>query len=101
MNTSPNTNQVRGTTAGITLKGFLRDCVAGVLLAGAFVASGFGFCAAAHADDAPPPPDFGAPAAIAPALIAPWVPTIQHYTTPWHVNCGFSGGHGSFQCSYG
>jgi hypothetical protein len=95
MNTTTNTKKTEGTTLG----GFLRDCLAGILLAGAFVATGFGFCAAAHADDAPP--NFDGPAAIAPALIAPWVPTIDQYTALRHVNCGFSGGHGSFQCSYG
>ena len=90
MNTSTNTNQVHD-----TLIGFLRHCLAGAVLAAGFVAAGCGFAAAAHADDAPPPPN------IAPALIAPWMPTIDRYTSPWHVNCGFSGGHGTFQCSYG
>ncbi|BBZ40365.1 hypothetical protein [Mycobacterium conspicuum] len=86
MNTSTNTNQ----TQHFTAIGFLRHCLAGALLAIGFVAAGFGFAATAHADDA-----------IAPALIAPWVPTIDSYTAPWHVNCGFSGAHGSFQCTYG
>jgi hypothetical protein len=96
MNTSTDTNQTHD-----TLIGFLRHCVAGAVLAIGFVAVGFGFAATAHADDAPPPPNIGTPAGIAPALIAPWIPTIDRYTGPWHVNCGFSGGHGAFQCSYG
>jgi hypothetical protein len=96
MNTSTNPNKTHD-----TLIGFLRHCLAGAALAIGFVAAGCGFAAAAHADDAPPPPNIGAPAAIAPALIAPWLPTIDRYTSPWHVNCGFSGGHGGFQCSYG
>ena len=94
MNTSTNTNQ----TERFTLIGFLRHCLAGAVLAAGLIATGYCFAATAHADDAPQPPG---PAAIAPALIAPWVPTIDSYTAPWHVNCGFSGGHGAFQCSYG
>jgi hypothetical protein len=93
MNTSTNTNQ----NERFPLTGFLRHCLAGAVLAAGFIAAGFGFAATAHADDTPPP----GPAAIAPALIAPWVPTIDHYTAPWHVNCGFFGGNGSFQCHYG
>jgi invasion protein IalB len=75
MNTSTDTNQTHD-----TLIGFLRHCLAGAVLATGFVA---------------------APAAIAPALIAPWIPTIDRYTGPWHVNCDSSGGHGAVQCSYG
>ncbi len=90
MNTSTNTNQTID-----TINGLLRHCLAGAVLAIGFVAVGLGFAATAHADDAPPPP------AIGPALIAPWIPTIDHYTSPWHVNCGFSGGQGAFACTYG
>jgi len=102
MNTSTNTNQAHDTTASTaraTAIGFLRHCAAGALLATAFAATGFGFAATAHADDGPPAPNTDA-TAIAPALIAPWLPTINSFTGPWHVNCGFSGGHGTFQCSY-
>jgi hypothetical protein len=44
------------TTAHATGIGFLRRGLAGALLAAGFAATGFGFAAAAHADDAPPVP---------------------------------------------
>ena len=43
----------------------------------------------------------GTTAAIAPALIAPWLPTIDRFGGHWGLSCGFPGWHGPFQCWYG
>jgi hypothetical protein len=87
MNTSTNTNRAHD----VTVIGFLRHCLAGALLAMGFVATGFGFAAMAHADDAPPVPNIQVPA---PALIAPWLPYAdpgcwrQLYFFNGRVHCG-------------
>ena len=95
MNTSTSTNQTHDTTVRVTVIGFLRHCLAGAVLAAAFVATGFGFVATAHADDIPPPPSIDPPAAIAPALINPWLSTIDAYR---HWGCGFVNWHGPVRC---
>jgi len=102
MNTSTNTNQTHDTTkitARTTPAGFRLRTMAGALLIAGLTASAVGFAAGAHADDGAPGLNIDTPA-IAPALVAPWLPTIDRFGSRWHLNCGFPGWHGPFQCWY-
>ncbi|OBF08013.1 hypothetical protein A5730_09690 [Mycobacterium sp. ACS4054] len=109
MNTSENTNQIHDTakiTARTAPGGFRRRTMAGALVIMAFGATAVGFAATAHADDSAPGPTIEAPAiqAPVPAPVAPWVPTFQRWAGnywPGHLQCGFPGWRGPFQCWYG
>ena len=105
MNTATNTNQIHTATARsarTTPCGFRRRCVAGALMVTTLTATAVGFAATSHADDTPPAPNPGI-AAVVPAPAAPWIPPIA---APWidrfgsyrHLQCGFPGWRGPFQC---